>query len=180
MLTSWSKLALLMSLVCLVTAPDLAGSCAPGVGSARDHMAAHDAVFAGRVLEIRMSKKHAPSGGKSAEALPGVEVIFEVKVAWKGVHDPRIMVVNHPVFAAPFELGVDFLVFAKRLQSDSRLIVFECGETKRLDLAADDVRTLGQPEYRPASGTKPANNRLKLPARGRSVSEWLRRTRAAA
>src|SRR6267142_1533171 len=145
MLTNRSLLALLVSLVCLVTAPDVAGSCAPGVGSARDHMAAHDAVFVGRVLELRMSEKHAPPGGKPAEALPGVEVVFEVKVAWKGVHDPRVLVVNDPVFEAPFELGVDFLVFAKRLPSDSRLVVFGCSETKRLDLAGNDVRTLGQP-----------------------------------
>src|SRR2546422_10967925 len=132
MLTKGLRLVLLVSVAFVVTARAIAGSCAPGVGTAKDRLAANDAVFVGRVLELRFPPKPDPAG-----PMPGREVVFEIKMGWRGVHHPRILVINHPVYEAPFELGQDFLVFAKRLPFDPRLVVIECGETVRMDSAGD-------------------------------------------
>jgi len=104
-------------------------------------------VFVGRVVAIRKAKTSAASAKAEQTPILLDEVVFEVKVAWKGIHEPRVTTVNMPIFEARVVAGGEYLIYAMRQSSDSRLMIMGCGNTKPYSGAADDVESLGKPEY---------------------------------
>ena len=149
--------ALLIGLVGALLSGEGQAACAPGVGTAREKMAFHDALFVGRVVKI--SRQRTEAGGEATE------VAFEVFAAWKGVHEPRVVLVNDSIFPAHLEVGVRYFVFAGHRKGEPRLVVVGCGETRPSDRARKDIESLGDPEYLAPAPTAPANMPLDLSVR---------------
>jgi hypothetical protein len=141
------QLGIVLGVMCLMRASIVSASCAPGIATAQQLLASHDAVFVGRVVAIRKvaippETEDAPQG----RIYPN-EVTFEVTQAWKGVQQPRVVALDNLIFTSSVGVGYDFLVFASRVPSDPRLAIMGCGFTVLLAKASEEIRDLGPPEY---------------------------------
>jgi hypothetical protein len=127
-------------LAALATVPRvIGGTCAPGLASTRERLANFDAVFIGRVVDIRPGDRAQPFG----------LVVLEVKSAWKGVTQPNVTVRDHPIFSTGFVVGKQYLVFARVDPACSMLTVMNCGETNEVSKSRVTIAELGDPGYRP-------------------------------
>ena len=96
------------------------------------------AVFSGKVVQI---KSHKPVG----DIFGGVEVVFRVNRAWKGINKSTARVFTSSQSAAcgySFSKGHTYLVYASG-NSRGRLSTSICSRTKRLKDAREDLNQLG-------------------------------------
>jgi hypothetical protein len=146
------SVALVVAFLFCLPARAWACSCI-GPSPACQVFAKTDAVFEGRVVSIEAI-------GHS-EALPGTSiriqeklVTLEVRQAWKGPATTRVQVVTASQGSAcgiAFKAGERYLVFANHRSYDGRLGASSCGNTRRLDEAADSLAFLDSLS-RPADG----------------------------
>jgi tissue inhibitor of metalloproteinase len=109
------------------------------------------AVFSGKVVQI---KRHKPT----EDIFGGVEVVFRVDKAWKGVGRRTVSVFTSSQTAAcgyGFSKGHTYLVYASG-NSRGRLSTSICSRTKRLKDAREDLDELG-------AGKKIAKDRVTEP-----------------
>ena len=115
----------------------LACTCAPPPAP-DEALAEAAAVFSGKVVQI---KRHTPAG----DIFGGVEVVFRVDRAWKGVNKSTARVFTSSQSAAcgySFSKGQTYLVYASG-NSRGRLSTNLCSRTKRLKDAREDLDALG-------------------------------------
>jgi hypothetical protein len=132
----------------LTALPSAAQICvAPGVPSAREHFKSAEAVFVGRLVMMH-GPRGTPTSGTYEQgwSLPR-ELDFDVREAWKGVHDNRIDIHNGDPICAKLEVGTEYLVFAFRRASGDQLRIAGCGDASPVDKSSLDIRELGAPEY---------------------------------
>jgi hypothetical protein len=107
----------------------------PSPTEAREDAAA---VFSGKVVQI---KRHKPA----EDIFGGVEVVFRINQAWKGVGNRTVSVFTSSQSAAcgySFSKGHTYLVYASA-NSRGRLSTSICSRTKRLKNAREDLDALG-------------------------------------
>ena len=112
-------------------------TCAPPESPARE-LGRAAAVFSGKVVEVR---KHRRSG----DIFAGVEAVFRVGRAWKGVEATTVSVFTASHSAAcgyGFKRGRTYLVYAHK-DREGRLSTGICGRTRRLKDAGEDLKELG-------------------------------------
>jgi hypothetical protein len=150
-----SVLRTIATIVCMFSLPTLtSGTCGPGTASARERMKAADAVFVGRIVKIRGPSPKPPRDMVEQGWSWPLEVEFEVRVAWKGVRESRVLTINNNwIFPADLHGGPEYLVFAHRSKLDGRLEIMGCGDVKSTESAKEDIHDLGAPEYVYQSGT---------------------------
>lgn len=115
----------------------LACSCAPPQ-SASQELKRATAVFSGRVVEIKRHRQ-------SSDLFATVEVVFEVRKAWKGVNHQRVSVFTSSQSAAcgyGFKEGRTYLVYAHGDEAE-KLMTGLCSRTRRLKDARGDLEELG-------------------------------------
>jgi len=128
---------LLAAAVALAAEAGLACTCAPSKGPAED-LALAAAVFSGKVVEVR---KHRRSG----DIFAGVEAVFRVERAWKGVEAATVSVftASHSATCGyGFRGRRTYLVYAYK-DAAGRLSTGICSRTRRLKDAGEDLRVLG-------------------------------------
>src|SRR5262245_19530236 len=125
-----SKFRACLCVMCLFVARFAEAACAPGIQTVRERVASHAAVFVGQVLEIRQPTTNRQSKATKPAARSGPEVIFEVSMAWKGVHEHRLVASDNLIFESGVTVGAQFLIFATREGSDPRLLIMGCGDTQ--------------------------------------------------
>lgn len=115
----------------------LACTCAPP-GSPTRELERADAVFSGKVVEVRRRKR-------GADIFAGVEAVLRVERAWKGVEAATVSVFTASHSAAcgyGFKQGRTYLVYAHK-DREGRLATGICGRTRRLKDAGEDLKELG-------------------------------------
>ena len=132
------SLLLLVAFLWLGAETASACSCAPA-RSAADELERSTAVFSGKVVEIRSRKQ-------SGNIFRGVEVVFRVEKAWKGVKGRTVSVFTASHGAAcgyGFTQGRTYLVYAYGA-ADGWLSTNICSRTRRLKDAREDVNELNK------------------------------------
>jgi hypothetical protein len=128
---------LLLAAATFVAETGHACTCVPKKRAAEElELAA--AVFSGKVVEI---KRHERPG----DMLAGVEAVFRVEKAWKGVEGETVSVfTGSRMFTCSYGFRKDrtYLVYARR-DAGGRLSTSICSRTKRLKDARADLRELG-------------------------------------
>ena len=115
----------------------LACTCVPPPAPA-EALGEAAAVFSGKVIQI---KKHKPA----EDIFGGVEVVFRVNRAWKGIDKSTARVFTSSQSAAcgyNFSKGETYMVYAAG-NSHGRLSTSICSRTKRLKDAREDLDALG-------------------------------------
>lgn len=115
----------------------LACTCLPSKSPAEELKLA-DAVFSGKVVEIRRHRQ----GG---ETFGMVEAVLRVERVWKGVEGGLVSVFTAPHSAGcgyGFREGRAYLVYAHE-GADGRLSTSICSRTRRLRDAKEDMAELG-------------------------------------
>lgn len=115
----------------------LACTCAPSESPTRELERA-DAVFSGKVVEIRRHKR-------AADIFARVEAVLRVERAWKGVKTATVSVFTASNSAAcgyGFKEGRTYLVYAHE-DAEGKLSTGICGRTRRLRDAGEDLKELG-------------------------------------
>ena len=111
--------------------------------SPRDSLQKSDAVFSGKVVEIKEENPSYPL----ISSMDPVWVSFEVDKVWKGPRDP--ITIQTPQSSAScgysFEKGESYLVYA--YQNGNTLEVSLCSRTTLVSNAAEDLEELGKPKY---------------------------------
>lgn len=140
-------LAVLISAALAAGLPSVAEacSCAPPQGTARDSLAARDAVFSGRVVGLRLPRR-GPDGHREEGTLIAS---FEVERSWKGRFGQGVEVrtaISSAACGFPFRLGQRYLVFAS---GHPKLLGTNlCARTAALVESEQALRELGEPERR--------------------------------
>ena len=165
-LSTFSLLALSV-LAWLWSAPALACECA--ALSPADAYKQADAVFEGRVLELRSS----PPGawGQAAQR----SVLLQVVRAWKGIHAEQVEITMAAQDAAcSHDLAASQSYFVYAVEQAGHLSVGSCGRTRPMAEADEDVHVLGMgvtPVDPMAGAADPAKAPAKQPpARGGCAS----------
>jgi hypothetical protein len=97
-----------------------------------------DAVFEGRVLELRPSPEGAK--GQAAQRSAWLQVVR----AWKGMQAEQVeVIVASKDKACGVDLAVDQSYFVYAVARDGHLSVSPCGRTRGMTDADEDVRVLG-------------------------------------
>lgn len=136
-LTARIILFMLLSFVVIGSTSAYAWFCAPPPPTA-DALKAATAVFAGKVTKIEPQKAF-------------LRITFAVSAGWKGKLDKTVDVLTQDKGVStgfPFEVGKEFLVYAKQGESLD-LYTHLCTRTKTLGDAAEDLKELGKPAYMP-------------------------------
>ncbi|MFY9610045.1 MAG: hypothetical protein WAU45_15680 [Blastocatellia bacterium] len=123
----------------------LACTCAPPEIPSQE-LKESDAVFSGKVIEIKRQKSYAQEPVQSDTLFTSVEVVFEVDRTWKGIDNNAVSVFTSPHSSAcgyAFKKGTSYLIYANS-DERSRLITTICTRTKALKDAEEDVRELGE------------------------------------
>jgi len=144
----------------------LACTCAPPKSPARE-LERSTAVFSGKVLEVKRHKR-------TGDIFGGVEAVFRVERAWKGVESRTVSVFTSAQSAAcgyGFKEGSSYLVYAHG-NAESKLSTSICSRTRRLKDAREDLDELG-------AGGAIAEGVLEELERGASCSEHNTGTRPA-
>jgi hypothetical protein len=112
-------------------------------------------IFEGTVLEISERSEHTITttrdGGRSSVRPLDRTVLFDVSAAWNGVSQPRATVLaemSDCVF--PFQVGERYVVFANR-HTSGKAETSICTRTTAQKDAAEILRALGPPSYRPGT-----------------------------
>lgn len=109
--------------------------------SARGALRDAEAVFVGRVVNVEQEEQ-GEQAEEGAAAEEGLIPLFEVHAAWKGVGQDRLQVFGgETACGLSYRVGKDYLVFARRVRGE--LVADQCSGTKRLELAARDLRLIG-------------------------------------
>ena len=129
----------LIPAVLFVLAPRQAAACScEPPGSPQEELASHDAVLAGRVVEIL-----APADLALEE---DVLVTFDVSSVWKGEAEQVVAVTtgrHGGVCGYPFRLGEQYVVYGNLWEGG--LHTGLCTRTNTLDAATEDTQQLGDP-----------------------------------
>ncbi len=118
--------------------PASACSCAE-LEPVPEALSAATAVFAGRVLALRLEEVPDPVLGTAEEAV----VTLEVSKAWKGIDAASVEVRTSwtcCLCGFGFHLGEEYLVFATTIED--KLLVSACSHTERLQEAREAVHVL--------------------------------------
>jgi hypothetical protein len=112
-------------------------SCAQSLLTRSEHVPKYEAVFVGRVVDIRQ-KNTFPH-----------EVTVEVQIGWKGISTTEVKLSNadEGMCGFPFVEGKTYLIFAVRL-TDGSLSTHLCSPTQELSALEDILESLGEPNYR--------------------------------
>ena len=128
---------LLAASIALAAETGLACTCAPSKGPAED-LGLAAAVFSGKVVEVRKHRR-------SEDIFAGVEAVFRVERAWKGVEGRTVSVFTSAWSAScgyGFKQGRTYLVYAHG-DAKGRLTTGICSRTRRLKDAREDLGELG-------------------------------------
>lgn len=114
-------------------------SCAelPSVG---DEFARSEAVFSGKVIDVKESRGLKGSSSKS--------VLFEVTNTWKGVHKSQMIIstgLSSGDCGFDFSEGQEYLVYAHKstMYGSKSLVTTTCDRTKELRSSKEDLKILG-------------------------------------
>jgi hypothetical protein len=143
-------------------------ACSCSVLTPADAYQQADAVFEGRVVEVRAP---AAEGGHGASR----SVRLQVVRAWKGITDEQVEVAT-PVgsTACGYDFSTDQSYFVYAANRDGKLSVSLCSRTRKMAEAIDDLRVLGMgatpvDPRKDNQGPKQAEPR-QTPARGGCAS----------
>jgi hypothetical protein len=132
------KLFLAVGVFLLVCVKSIhACTCAPPQSASKELERAA-AVFSGKVVSIKRHKG-------ASDLFTRVEVVFEVKTAWKRVESAEISIFTSAQSSAcgySFKAGRTYLVYAHG-NDDGRLVTSICSRTRRLKDAREDLKELG-------------------------------------
>jgi len=118
----------------LALAPGRADACSCVALTAEEAFEGHDAVFEGRVLEVRRSDD--PTGATVA--------VLEVVQHWKGIESERVEVstaAQDSMCGIAFEVDTSWLIYAER--AGDALTTGLCARTRRMSAADEDRAFLG-------------------------------------
>ncbi|MED4016697.1 MULTISPECIES: hypothetical protein [Sutcliffiella] len=122
----------LLAVSLLSLAPStFACSCLPP-GTPSEELASHDAVFAGKVLNIKEKGEE-------------IEVTIEVSEAWKGMTNKETTVYtpsNSAACGVNFETNIEYIIYANN--DNGELHTNLCSRTAELAFAQEDVAELGE------------------------------------
>ncbi len=143
-------------LLAITLDPNSAYACSCASQTVEEAVASSDAVFEGRVVEIR---KGADSGSVSTRTNT---VRLRVVRSWKGVGEEALTVrtaTNGASCGYPFRANQSYLVYAN--SSPAGLRVGLCSRTKPIDQAKEDLELLGMGEV-PVSTRLPQDEKRVL------------------
>jgi len=118
----------------LALAPGRAAACSCVALTAEEALAGHDAVFEGRVLELRRSDD--PAGATVA--------VLEVVQHWKGIEAERVEVstaAQESMCGVSFEVDTSWMIYAER--AGDALTTGLCSRTRPMSAADEDRAFLG-------------------------------------
>jgi hypothetical protein len=115
-------------------------------------------IFSGRVVEVVERNEHTTTifeRGATTSVRPlERRIVFEVAAGWRGVSRRRLSVIaDSGDCMFPFEVGGEYLVFANR-DAQGRAWTSICSRTTDLKSAAEIMRQLGTPLYRPGDASR--------------------------
>lgn len=106
-------------------------SCLPP-GSPSEELASHDAVFSGKVLDIKEKGEE-------------IEVTVEVIEAWKGINSKETTIYtpsNSAACGVNFETNIEYIIYANNDNGEFHTNL--CSRTAELAYAQEDVAELGE------------------------------------
>jgi hypothetical protein len=115
-------------------------SCVPP-GTPEQELKEADVVFSGEVIKIEEGKL----GWLSANSSSPVSVTLEVKEAWKGVEENRVVIKTEQHSAScgyEFEKDKEYIVYAEKQGNDWHVSL--CSRTNILAEAGEDLKVLGE------------------------------------
>ena len=119
--------------------------CAAQHSTVSEALKRHDAVFSGKVLQVKRPEVITREG-RSEFSSRGIEVTFRVLRTWKSVDTEEVTIVT-PLSSCgyDFAVGEEYLVWANLDRSSpARLAVGLCSRTGKLAMATKDLRKLGK------------------------------------
>lgn len=155
-LISFSLIAFLLATV-FTTFPTVSHACkCVEVQSVEKELESSEAVFIGKIIDIRTEKNNR-------------KILFEVEETWKGVSQTQIVLKDEwSSCSLDFFKGESYLVYANDFQGEMTSDI--CNRTTELSGAGEDIAMLGK-------GTTPTEevdlkNQLRSPV-GRYIYIWL-------